>query len=355
MPRPTKSPNIPNRVSLKTLADFLDLSPATISFVLNDAPGRSIPQVTRNRVHAAAKKFGYQPSFVARSLQGMRSQTIGVLLPVFGEGYHTQVLAGAGDSLIDKGYFFFTAHHRHREDLVLEYPNLLAARGIEGILAIDTHLKKSPQCPTVAIASHHTLPGVTNVILDHHRAAELALQHLYQLGHRKIAFMRGQSISSDSDARWKATVKVARSLGIKVSSDLTIKLDIDLDTPELGYPGIRNLLRQTTNFTAMLCFNDVAAIGTMRALFDAGLRVPHDVSILGFDDIPAAAFNVPSISTIRQPLQEFGRTAAQLLLRKIAGERVPNVVTIEPELIVRESTGPAPKKPVASRNRAGNQ
>jgi LacI family transcriptional regulator len=355
MPRSTKPSDIPGRVSLKTLADFLDLSPATISFVLNDVPGRSIPQITRNRVRAAAKKFGYQPSFVARSLQGMKSQTIGVLLPVFGEGYHTQVLAGAGDSLIDKGYFFFTAHHRHREDLVLEYPNLMAARGIEGILAIDTHLVKSPQCPTVSIASHHTLPGVTNVVLNHQRAAELALQHLYQLGHRKIAFMRGQSVSSDSDARWKATVKVARHMGLTVSSDLTIKLDEDLDTPELGYPGIRNLLRHTSNFTAMLCFNDVAAIGTLRALFDTGLRVPHDVSILGFDDIPAAAFNVPSISTIRQPLQEFGRTAAQLLLRKIAGERVPAVVTIEPELIVRESTGPAPKKAAAARSHPGKK
>jgi DNA-binding LacI/PurR family transcriptional regulator len=355
MPRSTKSPSIPARVSLKTLADFLDLSPATISFVLNNVPGRSIPQITRNRVHAAAKKFGYQPSFVARSLQGMKSQTIGVLLPVFGEGYHTQVLAGAGDSLIDKGYFFFTAHHRHREDLVLEYPNLMAARGIEGILAIDTHLKNSPQCPTVAIASHHALPGVTNVVLNHQRAAELALQHLYQLGHRKIAFMRGQNVSSDSDARWKATVKVARSMGLTVSSDLTVKLDQDLDTPELGYPGIRNLLRHTSNFTAMLCFNDVAAIGTLRALFDTGLRVPHDVSILGFDDIPAAAFNVPSISTIRQPLQEFGRTAAQLLLRKIAGERVPSIVTIEPELIVRESTGPAPKKSATARSHPGKK
>ena len=130
-------------VSLKMLAEYLDLSAATVSFVLNDSPNRSIPETTRERVREAAKKFGYQPSQIARSLQGKRTYTIGVLLPELGDGYHSQVLSGAADVLTREGYFFFTAHHRHRKDLVAEYFGLLHARGVEGFLAIDTHLEDS--------------------------------------------------------------------------------------------------------------------------------------------------------------------------------------------------------------------
>ncbi len=168
MPRKTSSPPVAaRRVSLKMLAEHLDLSPATVSFVLNNAPGRSIPPATRERVKAAAKKFGYQPSLIARSLQGLKTQTIGILLPELGEGYHSLVLSGAAEVLMQEGYFFFTAHHRHRKDLVAEYPRLLQARGVDGILAIDTQLEETLQAPTVSVAGHTAQPGVTNVILDH--------------------------------------------------------------------------------------------------------------------------------------------------------------------------------------------
>src|SRR6059058_2060371 len=155
MPRKTSSPPAAaRRVSLKVLAVHLDLSPATVSFVLNNAPGRSIPAATRERVKAAAKKFGYQPSQIARSLQGLKTQTIGILLPELGEGYHSLVLSGAAEVLMQEEYFFFTAHHRHRKDLVAEYPRLLQARGVDGILAIDTQLEGALQSPTVSVAGH---------------------------------------------------------------------------------------------------------------------------------------------------------------------------------------------------------
>ena len=197
------------------LAAYLNLSPSTISFVLNDSPGRSIPAATRERVKAAAAKFNYQPSMIARTLQGKRMQTIGVLLPELGEGYHSQVLSGVGDLLMREGYFYFTVHHRHKKDLVRTYPDLLRSRGVDGILAIDTHLEAPLPLPTVLVAGHTNLAGVTNVVLDHQLAARLALCHLYELGHRKIAFMQGQPFSSDSDARWASTLKVAHELGIK--------------------------------------------------------------------------------------------------------------------------------------------
>jgi DNA-binding LacI/PurR family transcriptional regulator len=328
-------------VSLKMLAEYLDLSAATVSFVLNDAPNRSIPEKTRERVRQAAKKFGYQPSHIARSLQGRRTNTIGVLLPELGDGYHSQVLSGAADVFMREGFFFFTTHHRHKKDLVAQYPGMLYARGIEGLLAIDTHFETPPPLPTVAVAGHTAVPGISNVVLDHERAAELALGHLYALGHRKIAYMRGQLFSSDSRSRWRSTLHVARSLGLHVSPELTIRLDKDTHSPELGYPGIQQLLLRHKYFTAVLCFNDVSAIGTIRSLHDAGLRVPTDISVMGFDDIPAAEFYTPRLTTIRQPLQQMGSIAASLLLKKIERAKIPETSRVDPELIVRESTAKA--------------
>ena len=156
----------PLRPNLKMLAAHLGLSPSTISLVLNNVPGRSIPEATRERVRAAAREFNYQPSLIARKLQGKRVNTIGIMLPELGEGYHSQVISGAGDLLIREGYFYFTVHHRHRAELVRGYPELLEARGVEGILAIDTHLEESPMLPTVLVAGHSELPGVSNVVLD---------------------------------------------------------------------------------------------------------------------------------------------------------------------------------------------
>jgi DNA-binding LacI/PurR family transcriptional regulator len=342
MPKEKSSPPPGARVSLKMLAEYLDLSPATVSFVLNNAPNRSIPEATRERVRAAARKFGYRPNLIARSLRGTNTSTVGILIPVLGEGYHSQVLSGAADVLMREGYFFFTAHHRHRADLIAEYPRILHSRGVDGILAIDTHLDESPPAPPRARASHSTLPGVTNIILDSTRAAELALGHLYRLGHRKIAFMRGQDFSSDSNTRWRATLQVARTLGLRLSSDLAIRLEKDMQSPELGYPGTQQLLMRRRDFTAIVCFNDISAIGCIRALHDGGLRVPHDVSVIGFDDIQTANYYVPSLTTIRQPLQAMGELAATTLLKKIAHERQPETLRVDPELIVRESTGPAP-------------
>jgi hypothetical protein len=225
---------------------------------------------------------------------------------------------------------------------------MLIGRGAEGLIAIDTRLVHKLPLPVVAVAGHRPISGVTNVTLDHHRAAELSLGHLYDLGHRTIAFMRGQPYSSDSDERWQAIVKVARNLGLSIRPELTIQLDKDLTSPELGYPVIKQLLAHHRSFTALLSFNDIAALGSIRALHDAQLRVPEDVSVVGFDDIKEAAFQTPRLTTIRQPLHQMGELAVQILLEQLrpssAPAKTPKDMAVEPELIVRESTGPARKR-----------
>ena len=331
---------LPQRPSLKLLAEHLGLSPSTISFVLNDAPGRSIPEATRERVRAAARKFNYQPSLIARKLQGQQIKTVGILLPELGEGYHSQVISGAGELLMREGFFYFTVHHRHRLDLLRAYPEILQARGVEGLLAIDTHLETVGSLPTVLVAGHTELPGVSNVVLDSLLGAQLTLQHLASLGHREIVYMRGQPFSTDTVARWDATMLVARQLGLPVREELIIRLEQDSHSPEIGYPGIRRILSEGHHFTAVVCFNDVSAMGVIRALHDGGRRVPEDVSVIGYDDIQSACYHVPSITTIRQPLQKMGAIGASALLRKLAGQDADSVLQVEPELIARESTAP---------------
>src|ERR1700743_2565499 len=223
-------------ISLKTLGEYLNLSPATISLVLNNAPGvRSIPQETRDRVIEAAAKFDYRPSFYARSLRKRQTFTVGVLVPELSDNYATEVLAGVEEFLIEEGYFYLTASHRRKPDLIEEYPRLLMDRSVEGFILIDTVLEKSLNLPVVSVAGHRRVEGTTNVVLDQRRAAELALRHLYQLGHRKIAFMRGGSHSSDADDRWECLMAVARDLKLALPPELTVQLQLRVSTPELGF------------------------------------------------------------------------------------------------------------------------
>ena len=346
------------RTSLKKLAQHLGLNPGTVSVVLNDVPGRNIPQATRDRIKAAAKELNYQPSLLARSLRSRRTLSIGILVPELGDGYHTQVMSGIGDHLIEAGYFYFSAHHRHRPDLIEEYSQMLINRGAEAIICVDTALDHAYPIPVVAVAGHKPIDGVTNVLLDHRFAAELTLSHLYSLGHRSIAFMRGQPCSSDSDERWNHLVQVALELHIHIDPKLVLQLDRDAISPELGYPATQRLIAAKP-FTALVCFNDLSAIGAIRALQDLGMNVPGDVSVIGFDDIRAAAFHSPRLTTIRQPMVNMGRIAAQCALNRLHGaERFREQIVVEPELMVRESTGPARGSEVslsAARTRNGKR
>jgi DNA-binding LacI/PurR family transcriptional regulator len=337
--KPEKKSKSTKPIGLKKLAAHLVLNPTTVSVVLNDVPGRSIPQSTRDRIKAAARKFNYQPNLLARSLRSRRTYTIGILVPELGDGYHTQVMSGIGDHLMEAGYFYFTAHHRHRKNLIEEYSQMLLGRGAEALIAIDTALEHEFTAPVAAVAGHRVINGVTNVVLDHRFAAQLTMTHLYSLGHRDIAFIRGQPFSSDSAGRWNSIVAAAQEIGITINPALVVQLDRDISSPELGYPVVQQLLSNGRTFTALVAFNDMSAIGAIRALQDLGLSVPRDVSVIGFDDIKVAAFNNPRLTTIRQPLTNMGRIAAQCVLRQLNGsEPFRKVITVEPELEVREST-----------------
>src|SRR5246500_2454835 len=333
-------PKHPKAITLKRVADHVGLTPGTVSSVLNDAPSsRSIPQRTKNRILAAARELNYRPNFFAQSLRKKRTYTIGVIVEEIGDAYGSLVISGVEQYLRSKNFFFLTVVHRHDPELLDRYAQILLERGVEGFLTVDMQLREAPPLPTVAVAGHKTFPGVTNIVLDHHHAARIALQHLLDLGHSKIAFMKGSRFSSDSEDRWNAILEVARELQIEVKPELTVQIDIDDATPQLGYPFAKRLLERRAPFTALFAYNDISALGAIRAFQEAGLRVPQDVSVVGFDDIQGAAYNTPSLTTVRQPLTRMGTIAAQTLLERIeGGEDYQAEVALEPELVVREST-----------------
>ncbi len=334
----------PAVITLKAVAQHLGLTPGTVSAVLNDAPSaRSIPQETKNRIHAAAKELNYRPNFFARTLRNKRTYTIGVIAEEIGDSYGSAIISGIEQHLRKRGYFFLTVAHRHDPELLDRYSQMLSERGVEGIITVDTTVNEVPLLPTVAVAGHRRLKGVTNIVLDHERAAVLALKYLKDMSHERLAFMRGNPLSSDSKDRWEAICRVAGQIGLKVDPDLTVQIDTDDATPMLGYPFTRQLLARKKPFTALFAYNDISAIGAIRALQEQGLRVPQDVSVMGFDDIPGAAFHTPSLTTVRQPLNRMGEVAAQSLLERIEGRKeYPAEIAIEPELVVRESTAKAP-------------
>jgi LacI family transcriptional regulator len=327
-------------VTLKIVAEHVGFTPGTVSAVLNNsAASRAFPQSTKNRILAAARELNYRPNFLARSLRVKRTYTIGVITEEIGDPYGAMVIGGIERHLGQHGYLFLTVAHRHDAKLLETYSRLLLQRGVEGIITVDTSIRQLLPVPIIAVAGHRRVKGVTNLVLDHRAAALMALKHLQKLGHTEIAFMQGPSISSDTEDRWKAIVEVSRKLGINIRPQLTVRLNDEAITPHSGYPLVKRLLSRGNPFTALFAYNDNSAIGAIRAIQDAGLRVPEDVSVVGFDDIESAAYGNPSVTTVRQPLHEMGELAARTLLDRIEKRAafIPEI-TVAPELVIRQST-----------------
>ena len=354
LPRRKPGPRNENKVTLKTIAEQVGLTPGTVSAALNNSPAaRSIPEHIKNRIIEAAQVLNYRSNFFACILRLKRTYTIGVIAEEIGDAYGAMVISGIEEYLRKNNYFFLTVIHRHDPKLLQTYAQMLLTRGVEGFITTDTSLMEKLALPTVAVAGHERVEGVTNIVLDHKRAARLALEHLRELGHEEIAFIRGQTMSSDSVVRWNAICEVAQELDIRIRPELTIQLEGTDSTPRIGYPFAKQLLTRKHPFTALFAYNDISAIGSLWAFREAGLRVPEDISIVGFDDIPGAAYANPGLTTVRQPLVKMGQIAAQTVVDLIEGrgEYVPEIA-IEPDFVIRQSTGPAPARQLRS-NAAG--
>jgi DNA-binding LacI/PurR family transcriptional regulator len=335
----------PAGTTLKDLAKHLGLTKGTVSAVLNNSPyARAIPQHTKDRIFAAAQELNYHPNFFARTLRKKRTYTVGVLCAEIGDAYGSVVISGIEEVLSDRKYFFVTVVHHHDEHMLLQYSDILKNRGSEGFITIDTTLTAVPSLPTVAVSGHRELEGVTNITLDHVAAANLVLGHLIELGHHEIAVIKGMPLSIDTQSRWEGLVDAAALHGIALRDELIAQLPADDPSPQTGYETAKELLTRKVPFTALIVYNDISAVGAIRAIKETGLRVPEDISVVGFDDIREAAYHLPSLTTVRQPMRKIGAMAAEALIERLEGRNGnASGILVEPELVVRESTGPVCK------------
>lgn len=339
----------PARTTLKTLANHLELSPTTVSFVISGSPfAETIAKSTRERIWAAAEELNYRPNVFARYLHTKKTYSVAVLVPDVGDEYSAALIGGIESCLTKKDFFYFVVSHRGAPDLLRDSPDTLLDRGVEGMIFINTPLNRALPVPIVAICDITEGPGITRIKIDNGKAAVLAVDHLLALGHRDIAVIKGPEGNGDTDDRWGQFQKAFKRRGIQIHPENAVHLGVypacnEKTMAENGFTAAQILLARNRAFTALVAFNDASAIGAIRALSDAGLRVPEDVSVIGFDDIPQGLFTVPRLTTIRQPLSYMGELAAETLLEKIAGnDAVPKLLKIDPELIVRETTAACP-------------
>ena len=364
-----RAPQPPPRITLKFLAEQLGLSKTTISIVLNNAPhAQTIAPLTRQRILDAARAYNYRPSFAGRLLHTGRSYLIGVLSPDLSEGYTSSLLAGIENALLTSEYQFFVASHHWSERRTDRTAQLFSERGVEGVILINSPFVPHIDLPSIHIGRHQAEVAGTSLLVDNHAGILMALRHLVELGHRRIAFIRGHEGSVDSEDRWLAICAAARELSLTIDPTLVTQLErvgvISLAAMEEGARCAEMLLPHRGRFTALLSFNDMSAIGAMNRFREAGWRIPDELSIVGFDDIVEARIAYPALTTVRQPLRLMGETAAQEIITQITSRAAPTAaphtaarstpppaikpatprrtLVFQPELILRASTAPPP-------------
>jgi DNA-binding LacI/PurR family transcriptional regulator len=343
-------------VTIRDVAERSGFSSATVSIVLNNAPlARYIPETTKVRIRKAAEQLGYRPNLFARSLRSRRSHTVGVMVFDMTDPYCTLVLRGIENTLYESSFLpILTDVHNDRSRFE-RYLEMMLERRIEGLVVLANwlfldinviaDLEKS-NIPTAIVGRELKHESVSSVIIDNAAGAQAALDHLYSLGHRKIAFIRGPSQLTDTDPRWRGVRAAARERDVELNPQLIVDLRESRDPYsgfEDGYKLTEELLRRRRPFTALMAFDDLTAFGAIRALTKAGLRVPDQCSVIGFDDVALAALYTPALTTVRQPMEAMGAAAATMVVEGISAvlEDKPSRVIhrrVAPELIVREST-----------------
>jgi LacI family transcriptional regulator len=333
---------------LRDLAAYLGLSRTTVSLVLNDSPvAQGLTPETRERVLKAAAELNYKANYFARMLNNKRSHMVGVLAPELSSGYDSEIFNGIERLLIERDYLYFVSSHNWDTDRIRQRLEVFAERGAEGVILINTPVAAGSVLPLVSIGSLESDLPITHVTVDNAHGIRLALKHLHALGHREIAFIKGHTGSSDAESRWNACMAAMGGLGLRIHEENVVLLerigDDGLSPIREGYVAGNQLLQASRKFTAVLAFNDLSAIGAINAFRDAGKRIPEEISVVGFDDVPAATIVHPSLTTIHQPLSRMGRLAATEILASIENTDLkPRRILIEPELVIRQSSAVCP-------------
>ncbi len=333
-------------VTIRDVADRAGVSHQTVSRVINNQP--HVAEETRQNVLAIVEELGYIPNASARSLALNKTHILGLIVPDFNEPVYTDALIGAEMEAKRRGYFFMLGITKSDETKESEYFRLLTEQRVEGILFMypgqeveyDHYYLDfliNQQLPLVSIAYQSRQKCLTVVNIDNQYGGHLATRHLINKGHRHIGLITGLSLWQPARRRTEGYRQALEEAGIAFDSALIEGGDWKFNGGECA---AQKLLERSPHVTAIFAQNDYMAIGAIRAIRACGRRVPEDVAVLGYDDVPVAAYYDPPLSTISQPMQEVGQTAAQLLIDLIGDPHAePREILLKPTLVLRESTG----------------
>ena len=342
-------------VTIRDIAKEAGFAASTVSIVLNNAPlARYIRATTKQRIEEVARKLGYSPNQLARSLRSQRNHTVGVMVFDITDPFCTPILRGIESTLYRSNYVPILADAHNDPARFERALEMLLERRVEALIVIANWLfvditvladLEKRSVPTIIIGRQIT-DSISSVVVDNEGGARLGIEHLYKLGHRNIAFIRGPKVIADSGQRWQGIRSFARTAGLKINPKLVTELPNAHDADhayETAYRITEELIRRGPSFTALMAYDDITALGAMRALVKAGIRVPEQCSVLGFDDTAPAALSLPALTTIRQPMETMGSAAVEVITDAIEAslerlEFAPIHRRLPPELVVREST-----------------
>lgn len=344
-------------VTLLDIARASGFSVSTVSIVLSEAPlSQNVAVTTRAHIRQIAQQLGYHPDAYARSLRRRSTQTIGILAFDLSDPFCIPIMRGIQAGLHPTGYLPLLMDAQTERKLFDTYLNMILERRAEGVIVLaswvfeETNLLgdiRKNNVPILIVGRDLAERGISSILVDNEAGGALAMRHLLKLGHRRIAVIRGPQEMCDSEPRWAGIQNVAREAGLELDPKLVMELP-GLADPASGFEGglrcAQEMLRRRRPFSAVLAFDDLTALGVVRGLTQAGVRVPQDCSVMGFDDVLPAEVATPAMTTIRQPLREMGLEAAERVLRAIKSAPGKDVRAqlhkTTPELVVRMSTAP---------------
>ena len=329
--------------NIKDVALHAGVSVTTVSHVVNGT--RFVSETARQRVEEAVRELGYVPSAVARSLKHNTTRTFGMVIPNNSNPYFAEIIRGVEDRCFAAGYNVILCNSNDDPERQAGYLRVLAEKRIDGLVLVVTGSDAVARATLGGIAMPLVLldrevSGVSGdlVEVNHVLGSQMATRHLLELGHPRVACISGPpglSPSSQRRAGWKDALEKASVE--RTESDLA-RGDF---TARGGYLAMQALLKRRPRPTAVFACNDLMAFGALTAAREAGIAVPQQLSIVGFDDIDLAAFSAPPLTTVAQPKKQIGTVAADLLLDRVSNARTDNrQMILDPELRVRASTAP---------------
>ncbi|UUV30761.1 LacI family transcriptional regulator [Amycolatopsis roodepoortensis] len=328
-----------SRVTIRDVAARAGVSVATVSKVINDRYG--VAAATLAKVRAVIDELGYEASLVAQSLRNHKTNVIGILVADL-EPFSTELLKGAADAIRGTGYelVVYSAGGRVGDPSGWEkrYLSRLSGTLVDGAVLVTpvASLEAVPGTPVVAVDPHTGPSTVPTIDSDNLRGAQLATEHLLELGHRRIGFLAGRPDLESAELRKTGYLRALTAAGVPIDEDL---IRLGAYDPEISARSARELLTGADRPTAVFAANDISAIATVGAAADLGLSVPDDLSVVGFDNVPESALCTPPLTTVDQPIREMGHRAITLLISLISGEPEKEThITLSTGLVVRRST-----------------